>query len=54
MPYPAEDWMARQILGFGADVEVLAPKSLADEVRRSATDALAAYGTLGPLAAPGG
>ncbi len=47
MTYAAEDWMARQILGFGADVEVLAPKSLADEVRKSAADALAAYATLG-------
>lgn len=46
MTYAAEDWMGRQILGFGADVEVLAPKSLADEVRKSAADALAAYATL--------
>lgn len=46
MTYAAEDWMGRQILGFGADVEVLAPKSLADEVRKSAADALAAYAIL--------
>jgi proteasome accessory factor C len=46
MTYAAEDWMGRQILGFGADVEVLAPKSLADEVRKSAADALAAYAVL--------
>ncbi len=46
MTYAAEDWMARQILGFGADVEVLAPKSLADEVRASSANALAAYATL--------
>ena len=47
MTYAAEDWMARQILGFGADVEVLAPESLADAVRRTAADALAAYEELG-------
>ena len=46
MTYAAEDWMARQILGFGGDVTVLAPQSLADEVRTSAADALAAYATL--------
>lgn len=43
MPYAAEDWMARQLLGFGADIEVLAPDSLARQVHRAATDALAAY-----------
>jgi proteasome accessory factor C len=47
MTYAAEDWLARQILGFGADVQVLAPQSLADRVRASATQALAAYGELG-------
>ncbi len=46
MTYAAEDWMARQILGFGADVEVLAPDGLAQRVRQSATDALAAYAVL--------
>ncbi len=46
MTYAAEDWMARQILGFGGDVTVLAPQSLADEVRTSAADALAAYAAL--------
>ena len=46
MTYAAEDWMARQILEFGGDVTVLAPQSLADEVRTSAADALAAYATL--------
>ena len=46
MTYAADDWMARQILGFGADVAVLAPKSLADEVRTAAANALAAYATL--------
>jgi proteasome accessory factor C len=43
MTYASEDWMARLILGFGADVEVLAPASLAGLVRRSATEAIAAY-----------
>ncbi len=43
MTYAAEDWMARQILGFGADVEVLAPETLARRVHRAANDALAAY-----------
>jgi len=46
MTYAAEDWMARQVLGFGADVEVLAPTSLAALVRQSAADAVAAYATL--------
>ena len=43
MTYAAEDWMARQLLGFGADVEVLAPDSLVRQVRRAAAEALAAY-----------
>ena len=47
MTYAADDWMARQILGFGADVTVLAPKSLAEEVCAAAANALAAYATLG-------
>ena len=46
MTYAAEDWVARQILGFGADVRVLAPDSLARKVRQAATDALAAYAEL--------
>jgi proteasome accessory factor C len=46
MTYAAEDWVARQILGFGADVRVLAPDSLARKVRQAATDALAAYAAL--------
>ena len=50
MTYAAEDWMARQILGFGADVQVLAPQSLAEQVRASAVDALAAYSGLGSAA----
>lgn len=43
MTYAAEEWMARLILGFGADVAVLAPESLAALVRQSAAEALAAY-----------
>ncbi|MCB0924659.1 MAG: YafY family transcriptional regulator [Mycobacterium sp.] len=43
MTYAAEEWMARLILGFGADVTVLGPASLAERVRNSATEALAAY-----------
>ena len=46
MTYAAEEWLARQILGFGADVTVIAPESLADQVRRSAAEALAAYGAV--------
>jgi proteasome accessory factor C len=43
MTYAAEEWMARLILGFGADVRVLAPDSLAARVRQAAGQALAAY-----------
>jgi proteasome accessory factor C len=43
MTYAAEDWMARLILGFGADVTVLAPASLAERVRDAASEALAVY-----------
>lgn len=43
MTYAAEDWMARQLLGFGADVEVLAPDSLVRRIRAAAGEALAAY-----------
>ena len=46
MTYAADEWMTRLILGFGADVQVLAPASLAEGVRRSATGALAAYAEL--------
>lgn len=46
MTYAAEDWLARQILGLGADVQVLAPKSLAERVRTAAVEALAAYAAL--------
>ena len=43
MTYAADEWMTRQILGFGADVQVLAPASLAESVRRAAGSALEAY-----------
>ena len=43
MTYAADEWLARQILGFGADVQVLAPASLAESVRTAASSALAAY-----------
>ncbi len=46
MTYAAEDWLVRQILGFGSDVEVLGPPSLVERVRRSADEALAAYTAL--------
>lgn len=46
LTYAAEEWVARQILGFGADVEVLGPPSLVELVRASAAGALAAYATL--------
>ena len=46
MTYAAEEWMARQLLGLGADVEVLAPDSLARQVRRAAAEALEAYAAL--------
>jgi len=43
MTYASEEWMSRLVLGFGADVEVLAPASLAGLVRRSASEAITAY-----------
>lgn len=43
MTYASEDWMARFILGFGAEVQVLAPESLATRVRQAAEAALQAY-----------
>lgn len=46
MTYAADEWMTRLILGFGADVQVLAPASLAQSVGRAATGALAAYAEL--------
>jgi proteasome accessory factor C len=46
MTYAAEEWMTRQLLGLGAGVEVLAPESLARQVRRAAGEALEAYAAL--------
>jgi len=46
MTYAAEDWLVRQILGFGSDVAVLGPPSVVERVRRSADEALAAYTAL--------
>lgn len=46
MTYAAEDWLVRQILGFGSEVAVLGPPALVDRVRRSAEEALAAYTAL--------
>ncbi len=46
MTYAAEDWLVRQILGFGADVEVLGPPSLVERLRASAAEAVAAYRAL--------
>jgi proteasome accessory factor C len=43
MTYASDEWMARLVLGFGSSVQVLAPRSLADRVRRSAAAALDAY-----------
>ena len=47
MTFAAEEWMTRLILGFGPDVQVLAPESLVRSVHRAATAGLAAYGDLG-------
>jgi proteasome accessory factor C len=43
MTYASDDWMTRLVLGFGAEVTVLAPESLADRVREAASAALRAY-----------
>lgn len=43
MTYASEEWMARLVLGFGAAVTVLAPSSLAAQVRSAAEAALRAY-----------
>lgn len=43
MTFASEEWMARLVLGFGADVQVLEPTSLARRVNKAAADALAAY-----------
>ncbi|WP_019970167.1 YafY family protein [Mycobacterium sp. 141] len=46
MTFASEDWMARFVLGFGSAVRVLAPESLAQQVRAAATAALHAYGAV--------
>jgi proteasome accessory factor C len=46
MTYASEEWMARVLLGFGADVRVLEPESLVTRVRTRAQAALAAYAQL--------
>lgn len=46
MTYASDEWMARLLLGFGADVRVLAPEALAERVHAAATAALAAYADL--------
>lgn len=43
MTYASEEWMTRLMLGFGAEVQVLAPPALADRVRAAAAAAVAAY-----------
>ena len=34
MTYASDEWMSRLLLGFGSEVTVLAPESLADRVHR--------------------
>ncbi|CDO89193.1 protein pafC [Mycobacterium triplex] len=43
MTYASEDWMTRLVLGFGADVRVVEPHSLARRVRDAAVAALESY-----------
>jgi proteasome accessory factor C len=43
MTYASEEWMARQVLGLGSAVRVLAPESLAKRVRAAAAAALESY-----------
>ncbi|MCV7195722.1 helix-turn-helix transcriptional regulator [Mycobacterium angelicum] len=43
MTYASEGWMTRLVLGFGSDVQVLAPESLAQRVRAAAAAAVQAY-----------
>ncbi|OBF11743.1 YafY family protein [Mycobacterium sp. ACS4331] len=43
MTYASEDWMARLVLGFGAEVKVVEPAELAERVRVAARAALGAY-----------
>ncbi|OBB98769.1 protein pafC [Mycobacterium sp. 852013-50091_SCH5140682] len=46
MTFASEEWMARFVLGFGSAVRVLAPASLAQQVRAAAAAALDAYGAV--------
>jgi proteasome accessory factor C len=43
MTYASDDWMTRLVLGFGPEVQVLAPDSLTRRVREAAAAALDAY-----------
>ncbi len=43
MTYASDEWMARLVLGFGAEVTVLEPAALANQVREAAHAALGAY-----------
>jgi proteasome accessory factor C len=43
MTYASEEWMARQVLGLGSAVQVLAPQSLANRVRDAAVAGLESY-----------
>ncbi len=47
MTYASDEWMSRLLLGFGTEVEVLAPETLVQRVRSAATGALGAYGEAG-------
>ena len=46
MTYASEDWMTRLVLGFGPEVQVLGPESLAQRVRDAAAAAVTAYEAL--------
>jgi len=43
MTYASDDWMTRLVLGFGPEVQVLEPVSLAQRVRDAAAAALQSY-----------
>jgi proteasome accessory factor C len=47
MTYASDDWMARLVLGFGAQVRVVEPEELAQRVRQAAHAALGAYAEAG-------
>ncbi|MBY0442118.1 MAG: YafY family transcriptional regulator [Mycobacteriaceae bacterium] len=48
MTYACAEWMTRLVLGFGSDVQVLAPESLAEQVRAAAVAALEFYQAVTP------